>query len=112
AVILFCTFLYLVDLLRFGVVAETTELGAKIPRARRVFAGIFFVSAVYCIWGLSGRPINPVVGAFLPPPGYGVAQAATPSDELPWLSDYQTALARARAEHKPLLIDFTGYTCT
>jgi thiol:disulfide interchange protein len=47
----------------------------------------------------------------LPPAGYGgVAEAAEPG--LPFLTDYQTALAEAKATHKPLFIDFTGYTCT
>ena len=37
---------------------------------------------------------------------------ATAAEGLPWLSDYDAALMQAKAEGKPLLIDFTGYTCT
>ena len=33
--------------------------------------------------------------------------------ELPWIvNDYDTALAQAKREDRPVLIDFTGYTCT
>ena len=111
AVILFCTFLYLVDLLRFGIVAETETERKPIPAARRTFAGLFLALTVYCFWGMTGRPISPIVGSFLPPAGYGgVAEAAAPG--LPFLTDYAVALAQAKAEHKPLFIDFTGYTCT
>jgi len=111
AVILFCTFLYLVDLLRFGVVAETETDRKPIPAMRKAFAVVFLALTVYCFWGMTGRPISPIVGSFLPPAGYGgVVEAATPG--LPFLTDYQSALAQAKAEHKPLFIDFTGYTCT
>jgi thiol:disulfide interchange protein DsbD len=33
--------------------------------------------------------------------------------ELSWITnDYDAALAKAKAENKPIFIDFTGYTCT
>jgi thiol:disulfide interchange protein len=33
--------------------------------------------------------------------------------ELRWIqNDYQGALVQARAENKPVFVDFTGYTCT
>jgi len=104
--------LYLFGLLRFGVVAETEAPGTCVPPSRRIVALAFTLAALYCFWGLAGKPISPYLGAFLPPPGYGGGALATSSAELPWLSDYGTALAQAKAEGKPLLIDFTGYTCT
>ncbi len=37
----------------------------------------------------------------------------TADADLPWrLNDYAGALAEAQHEHKPVFIDFTGYTCT
>lgn len=110
AVIFFCAALYLVGLLRFGIVAETEAYGARVPPARAAFAGLFAFFALYCFWGLAGRPLSPYVGAFLPPDGYG--NAAKVETGLPWLSNYDAALAQAKAEGKPLLVDFTGYTCT
>lgn len=109
AVIFFCAALYLIGLLRFGIVAETEAYGARVPPVRAAFAGLFAFFALYCFWGLAGRPLSPYVGAFLPPDGYG--NAAKAETGLPWLSNYDAALAQARAEGKPLLIDFTGYTC-
>ena len=112
AVVFFCAALYLWGTLKFGVVAETETAHMPVPLSRRLTAGAFALAALYCFWGLTGRAISPYVAAFLPPSGYGgVAMAAT-NDGLPWLSDYPTALAQAKAEGKPLLIDFTGYTCT
>ncbi len=111
AVIFVCAGLYLWGTFRFGIVAETEAPGAKVPPPRAAFAALFFFAALYCFWGLSGRPLSPYVGAFLPPEGYGGGSEAKVAG-LPWLTDYDTALAQAKAENKPLLIDFTGYTCT
>ncbi len=111
ALISVCAGLYLLGPLRFGIVAETEGPGARVTPGRAAFGGLFLLAALYCFWGLSGRPLSPYVGAFLPPPGYGGAGHVTEVG-LPWLSDYDTALAEAKAEGKPLLIDFTGYTCT
>ncbi len=111
AIIFICAALYLWGTLRFGVVAETEAPGTRVSAPRASFAALFLFGAMYCFWGLAGRPLSPYVGAFLPPAGYGGALAAN-AEGLPWLSDYDAALAQARAEGKPLLIDFTGYTCT
>ena len=69
------------------------------------------VTAVIVAWlalGMTGRRLGELE-PFLPPAPGGVANA----NELPWmLDDYQGALAKAKAENKLVLIDFTGYTCT
>ncbi len=60
--------------------------------------------------GLRGSRLGEIE-AFLPPPAGG----ALPDDgrELPWrVNDLPGTLARARAERRPVLLDFTGYTCT
>ena len=102
--------LYLVGTLRFGVVGELEKPGAKVSPGRGLFAVIFGLSALFCFWGLAGRPIG-ALGTFLPPAGYGgVASAADTG--LPWQTDYASALAQAKAEGKPLFVDFTGVTCT
>ncbi len=112
AMIFLCAALYLFGLLRFGLVAETEPANAPIPLSRRLTASVFALATLYCFWGLAGRPISPYVGAFLPASGYGGVAMAAENSGLPWLSDYKTALAQAKAEGKPLLIDFTGVTCT
>jgi len=83
---------------------------------RRIGAGLFAAAALYCLWGLTGRPLNDWVVAFLPPIGYGYASAGTTetasADEPSYLSSLDSALAQAKAENKPVFVDFTGYTCT
>ena len=61
--------------------------------------------------GLAGRRLGELE-PFLPPAGTSGAGVAN-ADELTWiLNDYPAALVKARAENTPVLIDFTGYTCT
>ncbi len=103
--------LYLIGTLRFGVAGELEPPGAKATPGRAVFASAFAAFALFCFWGLAGRPIG-ALGTFLPPPGYGGATAGAPADSLPFLTDYAAALAQAKAENKPLFVDFTGVTCT
>ena len=102
--------LYLLGTLRFGVVGELEKPGAKVSPGRAVFASAFAFFALFCFWGLAGRPIG-ALGTFLPPAGYG-GVGSVPSDSLPFLTDYASALAQAKAENKPLFVDFTGVTCT
>jgi thiol:disulfide interchange protein DsbD len=103
---------WLLGLLRLG-------LGAPEPPAtpvRRAWAGVFFAASAYFVYGLTGRPLNAWLVAFLPPTEYTYTAAGQPSlaaaDELPFLDTLDAGLARAKAENKPVFIDFTGYACT
>ena len=111
AVIFICAALYLFGTLKFGVVGELEEPGAKVTAPRAAVAGVFAFAALFCFWGLAGRSIG-ALGTFLPPAGYGGAASAASANTLPFLTDYQAALAQAKAENKPLFVDFTGVTCT
>ena len=110
AVIFVCAGLYLWGTLRFGVVAELEKPGARVSAPRAAFAGLFLLLALYCFWGLAGRQVA-LLSAFLPPDGYG-GSGGSSENGLPWLTDYDAALAQAKAEGKPLFVDFTGVTCT
>ena len=69
---------------------------------------------VFLASGLWGRRLGELE-AFLPPAsdGSGHVAAGSLKGELPWiLNDYSAALAEAKRQRKPLIIDFTGYTCT
>ena len=110
AVIFVCAGLYLWGTLRFGVVGELEKPGARVPAPRAAFAALFLFLALYCFWGLAGRRVA-LLSAFLPPAGYGGA-GGSPENGLPFLTDYNAALAQAKAEGKPLFVDFTGVTCT
>ena len=77
------------------------------------FALAIVAIAVYLGRGLTGRRVGELE-SFLPPPEGGVTSGSTSvRGELSWMvNDYDAGLARARAEHKQVLVDFTGYTCT
>lgn len=88
----------------------------KITAVRAVLAASFLGVAVWLALGFFGRPLGEIE-SFLPPMHGGavtsVFAGGTGAEKLNWISnDYEGALARARAEHKPLFVNFTGYTCT
>jgi thiol:disulfide interchange protein DsbD len=98
--------------------------GAGRPARRapgRVLAAVPGVGALWLATGLRGARLGEIE-AYLPPLDAGMHAASTsmlgaePSvrdDELPWRrDDYEGALAQATREGRPLLVDFTGYTCT
>ena len=89
--------------------AARTSLGAA-PR----FVGTF-ATATLGVWlanGLRGHALGELE-AYLPPPLTSGALAYDGTRELPWhLNDWNAVVAEARATQKPILIDFTGYTCT
>jgi thiol:disulfide interchange protein DsbD len=70
------------------------------------------VCVALVVWlgsGLEGKRLGELE-AFLPPADLATVQAG---GELPWImNDYDAALVRAKSENRPILIDFTGYTCT
>jgi thiol:disulfide interchange protein len=94
--------------------AGLTRLGhaPRLGRPRWVRAAAAASAALFAIWlttGLLGRRLGELE-AFLPPADLA---AMTPAAELPWIiNDYETARAESSRQSRPLLIDFTGYTCT
>ncbi len=87
---------------------------------RLVSAVVFISLALYMLPGLFGAPLN-AIDAFLPPRqvtdlslsgGLPERSAGLLQEEL-WIEDdVEGALAAAARAGRPLLIDFTGYTCT
>jgi thiol:disulfide interchange protein DsbD len=84
--------------------------GSRRPRAPRLAAAA--TALALCLWlvgGLTGRRLGELE-AFLPPADLA---ATEPDGELAWIvNDYDRALTEAQKQNRPLLIDFTGYTCT
>ncbi len=95
---------YLLGGLRLGHAPRLSR-----PRALRlVGTGGVFVFVAWMSTGLAGRRLGELE-AFLPPAGLGGGHA----DELAWVvNDFEGGLADAQAAGQPVLIDFTGYTCT
>ena len=95
----------------FGIVRLPHVPEGKFGPLRYAFGAATVVGAGYVLLALNGRSLGALEG-FLPPSPYpGTAQTQA-ENGLVWLSDYDTAVAKAKAEGKPLFIDFTGVYCT
>jgi thiol:disulfide interchange protein DsbD len=78
---------------------------------RLFFAAVFFVFTAYCGYGLLGNDLKQFSG-FLPPNYYSWFEKKTQCpNNLSCFKDYDEALAYAKQQNKPLLVDFTGYNC-
>jgi len=95
-------------------------VAAHIGVGRLLFAIAFFGMALYMLPGLLGAPLNKL-DAYLPPRQardvsllslMGNASNAVENEEAWVVDDIDAAFAQARVEGKPVMIDFTGYTCT
>ena len=106
--------LALIAALLWPTLRRTRDDARRIGRARAVMAAGAMIAAAALVPGLSGGRLGELE-AFLPPPTS--AHSGLPPvplhGELPWmLNDYDGALAAARRDGRPILVDFTGYTCT
>jgi thiol:disulfide interchange protein len=102
--------LYLLGQLRLPGSHETETVGLG-----RVLAGIVFVAfAMSLLPGMFGANLGEIE-SFLPPPDGRYAQrgpSAAPTGPA-WIeNDLAGAIAKARNEHKTLLVSFSGYACT
>ena len=97
--------LYLLGLLRM----EGIEPGDKLSVGRLLPASAFLVFAITLVPGMNGGNLGEL-DAYLPVSATPIQPAA---ESLVYMKDqYAEALAKAKAENKPLLVTFTGYTCT
>ena len=79
------------------------------PPIRLALATASLLLAVWLGNGIRGARLGELE-AFLPPAEASVLAAGK---EPEWIvNDYDEALAAAKRQNRPLLIDFTGYTCT
>ena len=76
---------------------------------RAGFAALFFALGAYCVYGVTGRPLDSFTVAYLPATDYGIGAK---SEELSYHDTLEAGLAEAKATGKPVFVDFTGYTCT
>ena len=115
-VIFTLTGMYLIGKLRMKHEPAVEHVGVG-----RLMASIaFFGLALYLVPGLLGAPLNKL-DAYLPPRQsddvslvalLGGAGNAVHNDEAWITDDIEAAFAEAEAVGKPVMIDFTGYTCT
>jgi thiol:disulfide interchange protein len=105
-----------------GVVAGLYLLGwlrlphdsgaARTGPFRRTLGIVTAAAGLYCLAAIGGRTLGEM-DAYLPPRSYGFPSGTMHvAGATQWLDDYDQAVARAKAEGKPLFINFTGFTCT
>jgi len=103
--------LYLLGVIKFHHDPPPKKLGKV-----RIAVAIFFLAlVVYLIPGLTNtRYANrALVSGFPPPLSYSLYGKAQDAGEVRAnvVNDYNKALELAREQHKPILIDFTGWAC-
>jgi thiol:disulfide interchange protein DsbD len=122
--IAFLTTLYLLGVFRMPNDSPVQHIGVF----RMLVATVFAVLGFYLLPGIFGAPVKLVAG-FPPPDFYAEqpggaytggggnsdapkldAEAHCPLD-LPCFNDFDKALAYAKQQNKPLMIDFTGWGC-
>ena len=104
---------YLLGLFRLMHDGKNDAIGS----IRLLVSLIFLSLAFWLLTGLFGSRLGEIE-SFLPP---AIANSSSTESsrssgitgELEWITNnYESALTQARDQHKLLLIDFTGYTCT
>jgi thiol:disulfide interchange protein len=116
--IIWIVFFVLIALYIFGILRLPSDQKVKqFGFGRIAFGTLAAAFAVYLVMGLNAKPLQLLQG-FLPPQDYGKTKQASSNGQLREMAhglegyaDYDDALAAAKAEGKPILIDFTGYAC-
>lgn len=101
--------IYLLGKLKFS---HDSDVG-HISVTRLMFALITLCFAAYLTPGMWGAPVK-LLSGILPPEYYKEWRDATSTDcphNLNCFHDYDEGMAYAKAQNKPVLIDFTGYNC-
>lgn len=102
--------LYLLGKFQLAHDSKPERLGAF----RMMSAVVSLAVSFYLLTGLFGAKLGELE-SFLPP---DLENSSTRifgrgSEEPAWITnDYEGALAKGKAENKPVFVDFTGYTCT
>ena len=100
---------YLCGWLKFQADETGGELGKPMPVLCIMGGLVSLAFAVYMIPGLWGAPCK-AVSAFAPPMNTQDFNLNTKTVEAKYVT-YEEGLAAARAQGKPVLIDFTGFGC-
>jgi thiol:disulfide interchange protein DsbD len=100
---------YLLGYVRLPGVSADAELGVG-----RLLAGLVMVVAgLSLVPGMFGAKLGEIEAYIPPPSSNSIAGGSGGGAELAWVeNDLPAALARAKAEGKRVLVNFTGYACT
>lgn len=101
--------IYLLGKLKFSHDSEVPYV--TVPRL--IFAVLTFSFAIYITPGIWGAPVK-LLSGILPPEYYKEWKTKGSGDcphDLSCFHDYDEGMAYAKAQGKPVIIDFTGYNC-
>ena len=101
--------LYLIGKLKFQVDAIGGDIQKPMPVPCIILGLCSLAFSIYMIPGLWGAPCK-AVSAFAPPINTQDFNLNTKTVEAVY-KDYETGMAAAKAQGKPVLIDFTGFGC-
>ncbi len=96
--------LYLYNFIRFSHDSKIE----KMSTARFGFGILFFVLTIYMLPGMTGAPLK-IISGFPPPMFY--AENPPEHHVEAQFQDYDLAMAEAKKQNKPLLVDYTGWAC-
>ncbi len=105
----FTIVLYLLGIIRFA-----HDSKPRFTKMRWVFITLFSVITLYLLPGVTNTKAADLtlISGFPPPMSYSIYKHPVNSERIiEPLRDYEQALQLAKAQHKPLLIDFTGWAC-
>jgi thiol:disulfide interchange protein DsbD len=94
----------------FGWIKLPNESNYNVGWFRRLVGVASVACTIWFLGGVSGKSLGELNG-FLPPDPYP-GMASNSATAVPWLHDYEDALARSKTENKPVFINFTGANCT
>lgn len=98
--------------LTIAAVRRSSREPAALRAGRLMMAAGSLAIAFRIATGLSGTGLGEIE-SYLPPPRGNALLAFDGGHDLSWrLNDFDGALAIARRTGRPILVDFTGYTCT
>ncbi|TWW02142.1 protein-disulfide reductase DsbD family protein [Chitinophaga pinensis] len=85
----------------------------KISPTRWILAAIFLAMTIYLLPGVTNTKYanRQLISGFPPPLSYSIYKNAAKGVEANVVNDYEAALKLAKEQHKPILIDFTGWAC-
>jgi len=100
----------------FGMIRLKDEPANEISPARMTAGLAFLLFALYCGYGAMGNRMDRISTAIIPPYSNWIAGragggGASAAERTILIDDYEGSLARAKAEGKLLMANFTGYTC-
>jgi thiol:disulfide interchange protein len=88
------------------------DAGGRVGSLRFAIGVATAAAGVACLSAINGASLGQM-NAFLPPAEYpGRESGRVAAGSVRWIDSYDEAVKLARAEAKPLFLDFTGVTCT